>query len=116
MTFADRYSFVYCPERPLNHDSRYHPMKNDAVPTDNGTASFKVNFIHQGSHQVDSTAMTGADIFWSSRVWNLANIKSLSFVPDDDGDLVSPTATADTHLPLSVLMIAANDGIRQGLI
>jgi hypothetical protein len=22
------------PERPLNHDSRYHTMKNDAVPTE----------------------------------------------------------------------------------
>jgi hypothetical protein len=82
---------------------------------DNGAASFKANFIHQRFHQVDSTAMAGLDIFKCGRVWDVVRVKSLSLIPDDDRNFVSPAATANVHLLPRVSMVAMNDGIRQGL-
>jgi hypothetical protein len=82
---------------------------------DDGAASLKANFIHQGFHQVDSTAMAGLDILRSGWVWDVARVKPLSFIPDDDRNFVNPTAAANVHLLPRIFMVAMNDGIRQGL-
>lgn len=82
---------------------------------DDGAPSFKANFIHQGFHQVDSTTMTGLNVFRGGRIRDPVNLKSLSLVPDDKRDFVSSTATANVNLLPGVLMVAVNDGIRQGL-
>jgi len=59
--------------------------------------------------------MTGPNIFRGGRVWDAADFKSLSFVPDDEGDFISPTTTANVNLLPRVLMIAVNHGVRHSL-
>jgi len=95
-------------------------LQSDGFPAgpshvDNGAASLKANFIHQGFHEIDTAAMSGLDIFRCGRVWDVVKVKSLSLIPDDDRDLVRPTAAANVHLFPRILMVAMNDGIRKGL-
>ena len=80
-----------------------------------GATSFKANFIHQVFHQVDSTAMAGLDIFRSGWIWDVARVEPLPLIPDDDRNFVSPAAAANVHMLPRVLMVAMNDGIREGL-
>src|SRR6266481_1937852 len=82
---------------------------------DNGAALLKSNFVHQGFHQKSSAAMTGLNVFWVGRVWDCPDVKSLSFVPDDDGNLACPTATTDVNMLPRIPVIAMNHGVRQGL-
>src|SRR6266404_6903040 len=58
---------------------------------DNRAALLKANFIHHALHQVDSTTTARLEIFRGSRIRNLTNVESVSFIPDDEGNLTSPT-------------------------
>lgn len=48
---------------------------------DDGAPSFKANFIHQGFHQIDSTTMTGLNVFRRRRIWDLNQFQILVLRP-----------------------------------
>jgi len=59
--------------------------------------------------------MTELKSSWGCRVWDGALVKSLSFVPDHNGNfLIGDAAAADVNMLVSVFMVAVNDGICQG--
>jgi hypothetical protein len=79
---------------------------------DLGTTAPKENPVHRGLHQPDSTPVVGADIFGSRGIWHRVRIKSLTLIPDDDGNTLSQFAAAtNLNQLLAVHTVAVNNRI-----
>src|ERR1700679_582375 len=58
--------------------------------------------------------MAGLNILWCRRVRDLIDVKSLTFIPYCDQNLVRFKTAADINVLSRVLMVAVNDSIFQG--
>ena len=80
---------------------------------DNSTF-FEAHFIHQCSHQVDTAAMNGTDVFRGCRIRHLIDVESSSLVLYCERDFVRFTAATNMDVFSGVLMISVNDRVCEG--
>src|ERR1035438_3283209 len=79
-------------------------------------ALLEPNFIHQCSHQVDAASVQGHNVLRTGWIRHGMQIESRSLVADRDRDFSLYAAAAyNLHTLMRVLVIAMDNGIREGL-
>jgi hypothetical protein len=82
---------------------------------DLGAALLEPNFVHQCSHEVNTSAMVTLDILGCSGIGNVNGIKPLSFVSDNDGHAASESnLTTNNDSFFGIRLVAVQHRIAYG--